>query len=172
MKSRSAILLVFGVAFIVGTACLRDDAFPPQPNITEAVLIPNPDSTAVMRISFTDGDGDIGLNEGDTLAPFNPGSEFFSNLIFNYFEFSNGKWQRVYLGIDPVTGDTTNPFSYRIPVLETDGRDKALEGDIDVDMPFGYFNPFTEADSLRYEVVLYDRALNEARATTQTLLKP
>lgn len=138
----------------------------------EAVLIPNPDSTASMLIKFTDGDGDIGLNESDTFPPYNFGSEFYSNLYFNYFEFVNGAWERIYLGVDPVSGDTMNPFAYRIPVLETDGRNKALEGEIEIDMPSGYFSPFTDSDSLRYEVVLYDRALHMATAVTQTLLKP
>lgn len=171
MPKRFSIIL-FSAAVLMLSACLKRNQFPPEPKITELRFVANPDCTAVMFIKFTDGDGDIGLGQGDTFPPFNPGSEFNSNLFFNYFEFEAGAWKRVYLNIDPVSGDTVNPFSYRIPPLETDGRDNSLEGEIAVDMPFGYFLQGTPNDSLRYEVVLYDRALQSSTATTEVILKP
>lgn len=156
---------------VVGIACLKPKDLPIEPVIESVTFFPNADSTGTMLIKFTDGDGDLGLAEADTFPPFNPGNKYNSNLFFNYYEFQNGVWKHI-VNIDNETGDTINPFSYRVPTLETDGKDKTLEGEIEIDMPFIYFDPFSKFDSLRFEIELYDRALNKGTATTRVILKP
>lgn len=166
MKKAIFILPLFALI-----ACLKPKELPLEPVITSADFFPNPDSTGTMIIGFTDGDGDVGLAPGDTFPPYNTSSKFNFNLYLNYYEYQNGAWVRL-VNIDEETGDTINPFSYRIPVLETDGKDKTLEGEIEIDMPFIYFNPFSDFDSLRYEIELYDRALNKGVGQTGIILKP
>ncbi|TXC78891.1 hypothetical protein [Luteibaculum oceani] len=164
MKFRVVFAVLASCMFL---ACLKNTDLPPEPVISEVRTVVFTDS-ARFTIVFTDGDGDIGLNPGDTFPPFDKASYFHSNLYFNYFEFRNGAWKRVYLNIDPQTGDTINPFAYRIPVLETDGRDKTLEGEINVDLPFALGSG--NADTVRFEVELYDRALNVGKATTEAII--
>jgi hypothetical protein len=42
------------------------------------------DSLILLTLSYTDGDGDLGLTDADTAAPFNFGSPFFHNLPVTY----------------------------------------------------------------------------------------
>src|SRR5690606_16504188 len=73
----SATLLL---AAVVLSGCLKAEEFPTVPHIAFKSYEQRPDS-AELTISFTDGAGDIGLNQGDTLAPFNPGSPWYHNFF-------------------------------------------------------------------------------------------
>ena len=52
-------------------ACLRTEEFPPEPRITFKAFNLVGDSASIV-ITFTDGDGDVGLNPGDTFPPYAP----------------------------------------------------------------------------------------------------
>ena len=53
------------------------------------------DSFVWVDIAFTDGDGDIGLNESDTFGDFGYGKSNFYNFKCWYFEKKGGKWVKV-----------------------------------------------------------------------------
>ncbi|HEX2616533.1 MAG TPA: hypothetical protein VHL57_03270, partial [Flavobacteriales bacterium] len=108
------------------------------------------DSASVV-ISFTDGDGDIGLDQSDTLGDFAPGHLFFHNLFVDYYQWQNGAW---------VLQDFTLPLYYRIPVITPTGQNKALEGDIAVALKPYPVLPGSEGDSIRLNVRIADRALH------------
>lgn len=133
------------------SACLKTEKFPDEPSI----LFKSYERTAgnvTLTISFTDGDGDVGLDQGDTLAPYNPGSPWYNNFFVDYYRMEDGVWE---------LQSFTLPLYYRIPVITPIGQNKALEGDIAVDIASAVL-PQTPGDTIRYGIHIVDRALHES----------
>lgn len=157
MKSvaKIAVLLV-PVFVLVVSGCRKVTEYPPEPEIEFKDFLQFGSDSAQLIISFTDGDGDIGLRDADTAAPYD------YNLFLTYYEMQDGAW------IQPVLAA---PFWYRIPILRKSDSEKALQGDITVDLSPFYAAP--GADSVRYDIQLRDRALNTSNIiSTPVILVP
>ncbi|MBV6406044.1 MAG: hypothetical protein GFGODING_02829 [Flavobacteriales bacterium] len=122
-----------------------------EPHIAFKSFTTHGDSASLV-ITFTDGDGDIGLGQGDTLPPFDV-APWFYNLFVEYEERQNGAWVRPTLLL---------PLYYRIPVIAPTGQDKTLEGELAVALTPWPTVPNTPYDTVRYTVRLVDRALHES----------
>lgn len=153
-------LLLFTLIFVVN--CDKDKVYSDIPAITmsDKQVFENPGK---IIIDFTDGDGDIGLNEWDTLPPYDfnedPFNKYYFNLLLYYYEKNDSIWEEVELAV---------PYFYRIPVITPRGQNKALNGEIDVDVSL----PFNRPDSIRFEIVLIDQALRESnRLQTPVIYK-
>lgn len=155
MKTLSKILLilVFSIsAFLF--SCREKVKYPVIPFIEYAdfTKIPttnNIDDKGILKFSFTDGDGDIGLAPADTLFPFDPGSQWYYNLFIIYYEKQNG----IYVAVDlPMTNNS------RIPVITPEGENKSIKGDIEVELFIN--NPTSSYDTICFDVQIADRALN------------
>lgn len=161
MRSRNWILIGLVVA-LLGQGCLKTEEFPPEPYL-EYLSFTNDPENAEMRFSFTDGDGNVGLSASDTLSPFNatndPVNKYHWNLWIRYYEKIDGVWYE-YQSDDPNAPLYLDPNSTftRIRRLDPEGQNKALEGEIIIDMTGWY--PLTLADTVQYGVVLIDRDLN------------
>lgn len=133
------------------SACLKTEEFPKEPRLVfksyEGSISP-----AKLTVSFTDGDGDIGLNQSDTLAPYNPGGAWYYNFFVDYYKKVNGAW---------VKQVFTLPLYYRIPVITPTGQNKALQGDIAVDIAQQVL-PQVPGDTVRFGIHIADRALHES----------
>lgn len=160
-----AILAICPVCLWIG--CLPEVQYPDEPQIEFTSFEMQGDGSRELVISFTDGDGDVGLSQADTIPPFCPTCEFHQNLHCDYEEWQGEMW--VPINLNPDAGQI--PFYYRVPVAEPTGQNPALNGTIRVDMNSWYLSsPF---DSLRFRVTLYDRSLNVSNAVyTPTILKP
>lgn len=165
------ILLFFGIV-----SCKKVEKFPIIPYIEYLGFekIYNPDlnlyDRGVLSFSFQDGDGDIGLNSGDTLPPFNAASEYHYNLIITYFEMQNGILTEVPITwYNPQTEQyDTLTLSARIPNLTPRGINKAISGEI-YDTLFIYnFN--SDFDTIMFEAQIYDRALHESNVISTPLI--
>jgi hypothetical protein len=143
--------LVLGLA-LVWSACLKKEEFPPEPAITFKSLEQFGDS-ASLTITFTDGDGDIGLDEGDTGGSFGPGGANYHNLLLGFDALTNGVWAEVPLQL---------PLNYRIPRITPSGQNKALSGEIAVALKPWPIIPGSEGDTVRFDIRLVDRALNSS----------
>ena len=104
-----------------------------------------------LHIYFTDGDGDIGLFNDDTIAPYD------YNLFVNYFEMHNDSLQQI--NVNP-------PYHIRIPNLTPTGQNKSLKVDVQYDADVTYRN----SDSIKFELKLFDRALNESDWVSSSLI--
>ncbi|MBU6324236.1 MAG: hypothetical protein KJS92_02015 [Bacteroidetes bacterium] len=143
-------------------ACKPEEArFPKVPGLSfssyDRLLTPDGrDSLLFLNFNYTDGDGDLGLNDGDSAGPFQFGSPFFYNFDVKFFELVNGKFVSVK---DPLTNDTLN-FNQRLPRMTPSGIDKQIEGSIRITVPAqpSGFKP----DSVQYRCRLKDRALNQS----------
>jgi hypothetical protein len=113
------------------------------------------DSAVLIKLGYTDGDGDIGLNPNDTFPPFNFGSPYFYNLIVKVFEVKNGVEIPIMI---PLTTDTIF-FNDRIANLTPTGKNKSISGTISVNLnaiPYPGILP----DTMIYKLKIMDRNLN------------
>ncbi len=155
MKIISNILLIilfFGIVFCF--SCKKPEQYPVIPYIeyTDFTKISNNrgvDEKGILKFSFTDGDGDIGLAPSDTLSPFNPGSQFYYNLFITYYEKQHGIYVAVNL---PMTNNS------RIPVITPTGQNKSIKGFVEIELFIN--NPSTTFDTIAYDVTIADRAFN------------
>ncbi|HIP37424.1 MAG TPA: hypothetical protein EYG85_11280 [Crocinitomix sp.] len=151
---------IFSYLFILITvsSCFKKEEYPIEPKITFDNFIIIGDS-ATLSFNFTDGDGDIGLAPSDTLAPYNPNSEFYYNIYLHYYEKDDSQgWIE---GTD-IQGDPLI-FKYRIKPIEFKGKSKGIKGVIEIDMGTLYYNIFSnQSDTIKYSIQLIDRALNKS----------
>ena len=138
-------LLSILLAAVVIVGCRRLQQFPKEPKIEFINFLQMGQDSAKLIVSFTDGDGDIGLFDYDTLPPYD------YNLFLDYYERNNGEWELF---------DLPTPFYYRIPPLSDTDDGKALQGEIEVDLIF-YYRP-NGPDTIKYDIKLRDRELNES----------
>ncbi len=104
-----------------------------------------------LHIYFTDGDGDIGLFNDDTIAPYD------YNLFVNYFEMHNDSLQQI--NVNP-------PYHIRMPNLTPTGQNKSLKVDVKYDVNVTYRN----SDTIKFELKLFDRVLNESDWVSSSLI--
>lgn len=156
-----------GVVFVLSqlillSSCLKVETYPDEPEITYKSFEVFEDS-AIVTISFTDGDGDIGLNPADTIGVFAPDSYFYFNAYLEYYELMNGEWVKGTAdpnGNNFPTADSI-VFKNRLPNITPIGQNKALKGDIKLTLEPNYYNPISNFnDSIKYRITLIDRALN------------
>lgn len=147
------VLMTTMVATVLISSCVKQEEFSDIPAITNRPFVLMFDTgqfaiKGVLSFNFQDGDGDIGLNPGDTFVPYNRGGDYYYNLVIRYFEKRDSVYVEVVL--DP-------PFSARIPVLNPDYPGKAIKGFISDTLTM---DPAPDFDTVRFEFFIYDRALN------------
>jgi hypothetical protein len=145
-------LPTFALATTILVSCLKEDSYPIEPVLTFKEFKTFHGDSARLILGFTDGDGDFGLNDADTLSPNFCGTcPYHQNLIIDYFELQNGTWTEV----EPAL-----PFNVRVPYLQPTGQDKSQAGSIDVLMLDYYLQ--TSFDTFKFVIRGYDRALHES----------
>ncbi len=112
------------------------------------------DSVIKYNLSFTDGDGDLGLGNSDTQSPFRFGEPYFSNLrvILSYQDASNN-W---------IEGSEDSLFLYqRIENVTPKGKYKSLKGNIQTFVR-ARPTPFFSHRKIKLKFILIDRSLNQS----------
>lgn len=117
-----------------------------------------PDSFVYIRLSYTDGDGDLGLNEDDTTGAFGYGQPDFYNLQVLMYEKKNGAWIRPMNPLAPVPD--TIQFSERIPRITPTGRYKWISGNLELNIPAAPYS--LKPDTVKYRIRLTDRMLHRS----------
>ena len=136
------------------SSCIKQEKYPDAPQIGFLDFVPVFDTgqyavSGILRVSFTDGNGDLGLYVWDTLPPYNPGGPYYYNYVITFFVKQEGVYQQI--DLDP-------PFSARIPVLNPSYPGKAIKGIITDTINLGLI-PHPGYDTIRFDAFLYDRAL-------------
>lgn len=140
---------------LVWAGCIREEQYPLEPVIAFnefATLkdVSGKDSIGAFTINYTDGDGDIGLQDADTL----------DGLRYNYFmrifQHVNGQEEEVL----PI--DSSSSFNGRIPYLTPNGRNKNIKGDITLYIELYYMRQALKSDTIAFEVYIQDRALHSS----------
>lgn len=172
----SALLSLVFLFFTNG--CVRPPDFPLSPEISfnnivfrqgqrGSVINFTPD-TIRLSFNYTDGDGDLGLNLGDTLPPFNrlnpdrtPNRNHF-NIFVDYFEQNNqGGFDSVPLSIS---------FNGRFPLLMPKNESGPIRGTFDYNIQS---NDFPRGRQVFFKIQIQDRALRSSnRISTTPFLIP
>lgn len=153
---RKGVTAIAVTSAVLLTSCLEADTYPETPALEYKSMRVMTDSLEIIT-SFTDGDGDIGLNENETDPPYDTSSRFHFNYFIEYWEWNHdlGQWEQ---GINAL-GDTI-VFNYRLPVITPEGKNKALKGEIDVTVEPPYYDPTSPyGDTIKYRIQLADRSL-------------
>ena len=157
------LLCIIGMA-----ACQKKVEYPIEPVISYQGLayVMNADSTltgeVVLSIGYTDGDGDLGLDDADTLYPFGPRDPHYYNLIIDYLKWDGHtfvetpllSWNQQTQSYDTIS------FNARFKRLVFNDEEKAISGTIDYTMMV--YNPLSPTDTVKFRVHLIDRALHES----------
>jgi len=147
------------IGLVLISSCIKQEEFSDIPEISFRPFTLLFDTAqyavkGVLSFDFQDGNGDIGLNPGDTFPPYNREGGFYYNLVIRYFEKRDSVYVEVVL--DP-------PFSARIPVLNPDYPGKAIKGFISDTLAM---DPAPDYDTVRFEFFIYDRVLNQSNVLT------
>ena len=111
----------------------------------------------LCRLTFecTDGDGNLGLREDDTIGRFHFDSMYYHNCFITLYEKLEGEYKKIDIPIE---------HNYRIPYTPPTGQSPALIADVIVKMeyPVAYFN----YDTIRYEFYVVDRDFTRSNTVT------
>ena len=181
MKKRSKLVYFFTIS-VMGGFCLCLSGchkiaitFPDTPVITykSATVTKTLDSLGFVDyqlkliISFTDGNGDIGLGPGDTQGVFSPKSPYYYNLWVGYYEEVKDSFIYITTGFPFVGRGDTIKYNGRIPIITPEGKLKAITGDIEYDIDLGSSTKSKDpSNTIKFDFILLDRALNKSNKVT------
>lgn len=161
-------LVIALLSLLILTACQEKVEYPIEPKITYQGLsyLMNADSTltgeVVISIGYTDGDGDLGLDDADTIYPFGSNDPHYYNLMIDYLKWDGStfvetpllSWNQQAQQYDTIS------FNARFKRLVFNDEEKAISGTIDYKMMV--FNPLSPNDTIKFKIRLIDRALHES----------
>lgn len=140
---------------MIFSSCIKEEQYPIEPKIEYqgfAVIqdVNGNDSIGMLSITYTDGDGDIGLYDSDTAEPYK------YNYYLRLFYMKNGS------AVELIPADTTLGFNARIPILTPAGRNKNIKGEINRDLELYYAWSQLGSDTIGFEIYIKDRALHSS----------
>jgi hypothetical protein len=156
MKIYTKITFFLLISIVAGlTSCIKEEQYPIIPHIefggfATAKDITGKDSLGAISISYTDGDGNIGLFAWDTVEPKK------YNFYLKFMELVNNELVEV----KPV--DSTLTFNARIPLLTPVGRNKNIKGDITMYLELYFARQILKSDTIAFEIYIRDRDLNNS----------
>lgn len=156
MKIYTKIILILLIPLLTGlTGCIKDEQYPIVPHIdfggfATAKDITGKDSLGAITISYTDGDGNIGLFSWDTVPP----------RKYNYFLKFMQYVDNQLIEVKPVDSSVT--FNARIPNLTPLGRNKNIKGDITMYLELYFARQILKSDTIAFEIYIVDRDLNNS----------
>ena len=160
--------------FVIFSSCQKPVEYPIEPAIEYQgfTYLFNPDSTfsgeGIIAFSYTDGDGDLGLDDADTTYPFGFKDPYYYNMVVDYLKAENGVFVKTPLlspHVPTNPGDTlvlydTVTFNARFHRLRDNDDSKAISGSIEYKLTVQ--NPFSPNDTVKFEIHILDRALHES----------
>ncbi|MCD4773630.1 MAG: hypothetical protein K8R41_09655 [Bacteroidales bacterium] len=149
------IWIVFISGLFIIPSCAKFEEYPIIPHIEFVSFstihnVHQLDSLGYLTISYTDGDGDIGLTNEENTPPYQ------YNFFLDIYENINGVQQKI------IFPDTSITFNSRIPVLTPDGVNKSIKGEIRMELELYIMSPFLNSDTISFETYIMDRALNKS----------
>ena len=166
VKMRYLIVLLLVALAVV--SCQKPVEYPVEPKIAYEgfTYMMNPDSTfsgeGIISFSYTDGDGDLGLDDTDTLSPFGFNDAHYYNMLVDYLKYENGAFVKTPLlswNVQTQSYDTLS-FNARFKRLRDSEDPKAISGTMEYKLTVQ--NPFSPNDTVKFEIRILDRALHES----------
>ncbi|MBA7532280.1 hypothetical protein ES705_24506 [subsurface metagenome] len=152
-----SIFFILFSGWVLFFSCRKIESYPVIPEIeyksftlrdTIEPELENPGKIGELVFGFVDGDGDIGLNQPDSTSTDTTNY----NLFITMYEMLDGEFIKV------DEDDLETPLNYRIPYIESEGQNKTLKGEIQVD----FFYLIIKYDTIKYKFYIVDRALHKS----------
>lgn len=159
MKTLRKILTFLFTALLLLASCEEIKRYPDEPTVEfesfnlyqSQDALGNTIYSGELSIRFTDGDGDIGMGQPDSLA--NADSLKY-NLFLKLWTKQNNKW---------IPDDQSSGLqNFRIPYIKREGQNKTLSGTITVSLEYKTI----DYDTIRYTFYLMDRQFNRSNVDT------
>lgn len=171
---KKTILIIACVTLVALAACQKKVEYPIEPHINYEgfTYLLNEDGsfsgTGIVAFSYTDGDGDLGLDETDDMPPFGVNDPYYYNMWVDYMKLVDGQFVKTPLLSPhvPTTPDDTIvlydtvSFNARFHRLRNNDDPKAISGLMEYTMPVQ--NPLSPNDTIKFEIRIFDRALHES----------
>jgi len=163
MKTLFLSLVILLLVFIF--SCNKKVEYPNEPVLTFNSFSFTADTDKITKIitnnvdvliDFTDGDGDLGIPDGQKSTPEN------ANLFYSTYYKLKGEWKKI-VPVAPFP----DPSTAWIPTLNKTGKSKPLKGKINVTLTDA-FNSNSEKDTMRLEIYVKDNAGNKSNVITTT----
>ena len=172
---KNKLLIVLSFLALLFTSCQKPVEYPVEPRIAYEGFTylmdaeGNFSGEGVVSFSYTDGDGDLGLDDADSLAPFGINDAHYYNLVVDYMKAENGVFVKTPLlspHVPSHPADTlvlydTVTFNARFCRLRDSEEPKAISGTMDYKLTVQ--NPFSPNDTIKFEIHILDRALHESK---------
>lgn len=164
MKLRWSYIVLYIILIWSFTNCKKIHVYPDTPEITfndftvtdTIDALDNRILQGSLSFDFVDGDGDIGLKDSDTTAPFD--STYYYNLYITEYYAQNDS----FIQSEPIV-----PLNFRIPYVAATGQNKTLKGTVKISLIYNF--PITK-DSLYYSFYIYDRAFHKSNVEETSLI--
>ncbi len=156
MTKGFSIFFILFAGWVLFFSCRKIESYPVIPEIEYKSFtlrdtidpLGNPGKIGELLFGFVDGDGDIGLPQPDSTTTDT--TNF--NLFITMYEMLDGEFIKV------DEDDLETPLNYRIPYIESEGQNKTLKGEIQVD----FFYLIIKYDTIKYKFYIVDRALHKS----------
>lgn len=151
------------ISLLMLFSCSKEKNYSTIPFIEYKGIDYNPlSSEAFLKISFQDGDGDLGLYTWQNQPPFDTGSIYHYNYYVHIFEKINGIFVPFKIFNNITQQYDTIVFKYRIPYIEPVSMNRSIKGEFHTKMDLGLMLPFLHSDTLKFEMYIYDRKLHKS----------
>jgi len=168
MNRLFSVVLIFTFGILVFSSCEKEEDLPDEP-IINTIDFTKADTSLVIK--FTDGDGNFGLSQGDTLPPFqfyeDDDGTIRNRYYYNYWLDIYVKRSGQFVLFEPINEE--NGFDFRIPEITPQGQNKQLRVTVTNDLSLelkdlieSSANDIFLGDTVKFSLVLVDRDLNES----------
>jgi len=159
MKSIAKISLIASLALALNS-CTKEEQYPIEPSIAYLDFVLNSNGHATLKYTFTDGDGDIGIESGET------GSNYF---LHYYYKDVNGNFV---LYNYPPTYTVPMIIGYSIQPIYNNNpgkKKKSTKGEIWIDLipPL-----FPAGETMKLACQLFDQAGHSSALVFSPQLQP
>ncbi len=149
-------------ALLILHSCIDRDEYPIVPYIefSDFYVVIDQSSgkeTGVIVLSFTDGDGDIGLAPKDTVYPYQLGGDYYYNYIMYFYKKQGTEFVKI-----------ETPYYIRIPVINPDEFPQNLDGEIYINIDVDILRTAVPDGIFKFDAFIYDRALHKSN----TIMSP
>lgn len=160
MKRLYKITCFFAISMLLISGCIKRPEYADTPEISFLSFqtlkdVNGKDVSGLLTIEFTDGDGNIGLSQNDTLAPYHVSGDHYYNFYSTFFQKKNN----VFVAI-PV------PYNARIPRISESEVDKDIKGEIQIEIDLTFLPLVLQSDTIRFDLQIEDRDFNKSNIVT------
>lgn len=148
--------------FMISTSCEEIRSYPETPEVDYKAFrlfistdaLGNEILLGQLEFDFSDGDGNIGMQEIDTMPE---ADSLRYNLFMSLYDYTKGEFEKI---------EDLSSLNYRIPYIERQGQNKTLTGTVTVDIEYKTL----EYDTIFYTFYITDRDLNKSNTDTTELI--